>query len=82
MDPYKILEKYYFPDSKTYAYLMAHSKAVADKALRGAEKVKHLNPDMRFIEEASLLHDIGIYMVNAHKIGCIGPMEYICHGYI
>jgi len=82
MDPKEILEKYYYADSRTYQFLMTHSRMVADKALRAAEKVKHLNPDLMFIEEASLLHDIGIFKVNAHKIGCIGPMEYVAHGYL
>jgi len=82
MDPFEILAKYYFPDSSTYSYLVTHSKAVAKKALEAAERVKHLNPDMKFIEEAALLHDIGIYKVNAHLIGCIGPMDYVAHGYI
>ncbi len=82
MDPFKILEKYYYPGSKTYEFLVAHSKVVAAKALAGAEKVKHLNPDTTFIYEAAMLHDIGIYRVHALKIGCIGPMQYVEHGYV
>lgn len=82
MDPYKIMHKYYYPDSKTYHYLVTHSRAVAKKALEVAARVKHLNPDMKFIEEAALLHDIAIFKVNAPKIGCIGPMEYVTHGYL
>ena len=82
MEPLSILEKFYYTDSRTYKFLLAHSKMVAEKALKGAEKVKYLNPDMKFIEEASLLHDVGIYMVSAPKIGCIGPMPYVAHGYL
>jgi len=82
MDPYKILEKYYYTDTKTYHYLVTHSRMVAKKALEVADKVRHLNPDTAFIEQAALLHDIGIYKVNAHKIGCIGPMDYVAHGYL
>ena len=82
MDPYAILDKYYYTNSKTYHYLLTHSKAVAEKALKAAAKVKHLNPDLKLVEEAALLHDIGVYMVHANKIGCIGPMEYVAHGYI
>ena len=82
MEPFKLLEKFYYANSNTYQYLITHSRAVADKALRGAEKVRHLNPDMQFIEEAALLHDVGIFMVNAPKIGCIGPNDYIAHGYL
>jgi uncharacterized protein len=82
MDPYKLLAKYYFKDSSTYSYLHTHSKAVAALALKAAERVKYLNPDMQFIEEAALLHDIAIFKVNAPTIGCIGPMPYIEHGYL
>ncbi|MHB8174034.1 MAG: HD domain-containing protein [Nitrospirota bacterium] len=82
MDPYKLLGKYYFIDSSTYNYLITHSRAVAALALKAAERVKHLNPDCQFIEEASLLHDIGIFKVNAPKIGCIGPMLYVEHGHL
>jgi uncharacterized protein len=81
-DPYTILEKYYYTHSQTYKFLKAHSEAVAKKALEGAKRVKHLNPDMKFIEEAALLHDIAIFKVHAPKIGCIGPMEYVAHGYL
>jgi len=82
MDPYKILVNYYYPDSKTFNFLVTHSRAVAKKALEGAARVKHLNPDLKFIEEAALLHDIGIFKVSAHQIGCIGPSQYVEHGYL
>jgi uncharacterized protein len=55
---------------------------VVKKALATADAVKHLSPDRAFIEEAALLHDIGIFMTHAPKIGCYGEKEYICHGYL
>jgi uncharacterized protein len=55
---------------------------VVKKALATADAVKHLSPDKAFIEEAALLHDIGIFMTYAPKIGCYGEKEYICHGYL
>lgn len=82
MDPFAILEKYYYTNTKTYHYLITHSKMVAEKALKVADKVSHLNPDREFIEQAAMLHDIGVYRVNAHRIGCIGPMDYVAHGYL
>lgn len=82
MDPNAIFEKYYYTTSKTYQYLLTHSKVVAEKALKAAENVRDMNPDLKFIEEAALLHDIGIFKVNALKIGCIGPMDYVAHGYL
>lgn len=81
-NPVDILGKYYDPDSKAYHFLLHHSRLVAKKALEIAEKVKHLNPDVAFIEEAALLHDIGILHTDSPKIGCYGYKQYICHGYL
>jgi len=82
MDPAGIFVKYYTPGSKAYYLLVTHSKMVTEKALRIAEKVQHLNPDLKFIEEAAMLHDIGISLTNEPKIGCYGEKPYICHGYL
>lgn len=82
MDTQKIIEKYYRPGSKAFKFLVEHGKSVARKALDVAERVSHLNPDRRFIEEASMLHDIGIFLTNAPQLGCYGDKPYICHGYL
>jgi uncharacterized protein len=55
---------------------------VAEKALVVARKVKHLSPDMDFIREAAMVHDIGIFMTNEPKLGCSGDRKYVCHGYL
>jgi uncharacterized protein len=41
-----------------------------------------LNPDLKFIEEAAMLHDIGIFLTNQPEIGCYGDKPYVCHGYL
>ncbi len=82
MNPIKIIQKYYKTDSKSYQSLVEHSKAVTKKAIEIAKRVPHLNPDLKFIEEASMLHDIGIFLTNAPEIGCFGKNPYICHGYL
>ena len=41
-----------------------------------------LNLDLTFIEEAAMLHDIGIFMTDADGIFCFGKYPYICHGYL
>jgi uncharacterized protein len=38
--------------------------------------------DVKFLEEAAMLHDIGIFKTNAPRIACVGDMPYICHGYL
>ncbi|MCL4491659.1 MAG: HD domain-containing protein [Nitrospirae bacterium] len=82
MDVIKLLEKYYEPDSKAYYFLIHHSKRVARKALEIAGRIRELNPDLTFIEEAAMLHDIGIFLTHAPKIGCYGFHPYIAHGYL
>jgi uncharacterized protein len=82
MDPLTIIEKYYHSDSKAYLFLTHHSRLVTEKALKIAQRVRHLAPDIDFIREASMLHDIGIFQTNEPKIGCYGDKAYICHGYI
>ncbi len=82
MDPIKIIQKFYKADSELYRYLTEHSKAVAKKALKIAKKVPHLDPDLKFIEEAAMLHDIGIFLTDAPLIDCFGNKPYICHGYL
>ena len=77
-----IIKKYYLAGSLSHEVFMGHAKMVVKKALAIAEAVKHLSSDKAFIEEAALLHDIGIYMTHAPKIGCHGEKEYICHGYL
>jgi uncharacterized protein len=53
---------------------------VAKKALSAAARVADLNPDLEFIEEASMLHDIGIFLTDSPEIGCHGASPYIMHG--
>lgn len=82
MNPIEIIRKYYGPGSKAFYFLVHHSRLVARKALEIGERVRQLNPDMAFIEEAAMLHDIGILFTNAPKLGCFGYKEYLCHGYL
>lgn len=82
MDPVKIIDRYYEAGSFSRTILVEHGKAVAEKALNMARKLKNPAPDLKFIEEAALLHDFGIIMTNAPEIGCFGTRPYICHGYL
>jgi uncharacterized protein len=81
-DPLIIIEKYYDRNSTAYDILVAHSKAVAGKSLEIAGRLSYGRPDTMFIEEAAMLHDIGIFMTNEPGIGCHGDKPYICHGYL
>ena len=80
MDPIKIIEKYYKPGSEVYNILLNHSSDVARLSLFFARKRPDLNLDLQFIEEAAMLHDIGIIKVSADVLECHGSAPYICHG--
>ena len=82
MDPIKIIEKYYPVESDAYRILVDHSRSVADKALAIARMHPEMHLDIPFIEEAAMLHDIGIFHCNAPSIDCHGKADYICHGYL
>jgi uncharacterized protein len=82
MKPLEIIAKYYKPRSKAYKILVSHCNLVTEKALTIAQKHKELLPDLNFIEEASMLHDIGIFKTNAPNLFCFGEYPYLCHGYL
>lgn len=82
MTPIDIIKKYYDPETKCFQILVTHSRSVADKALSLARLHPELNLDLQFIEEAAMLHDIGIYLTNAPEIDCHGTAAYISHGYL
>lgn len=82
MNPLTIIRKYYRPRSELYGLLVAHSEAVAQRALAAAERVRHLQPDFEFIKEAAMLHDVGIFLTDSPELGCTGDKPYVCHGYL
>ena len=55
---------------------------MADFALRVADRHPELHIDRQFVEEAAMLHDIGIFRCDAPGICCHGTEPYICHGRI
>ena len=79
MNVQQIIDKY-CREERLRDILMQHSRAVADKALSIARNHPELEADEAFIEEAALLHDIGIVLVDAPAIACFGAEPYIKHG--
>ena len=75
-----IIDKYYPEENELRRILMVHSRKVADKALRIVDRHPELGADRAFVEEAAMLHDIGIFQTNAPGIQCFGDKPYICHG--
>ncbi len=82
MNPYELLQKYYSSNEGTYAILVNHCESVANKAIDIANKHPEMPLDKTFLFEATMLHDIGIYLTNAPSIGCTGTYPYVCHGYL
>ena len=82
MNYQSIIDKYYADDNQLRHILLTHSRAVADFALRVADRHPELHIDRQFVEEAAMLHDIGIFCCDAPSICCHGTEPYICHGRI
>ena len=82
MDYQSIIDEYYPSENELRRILMVHSRQVADRCLLIASKHPELRLDREFLEEAAMLHDIGIYRTNAPGIQCFGTEPYIRHGLI
>ena len=74
-----ILE-FYRPGTRLYDIFMDHAGAVTARALDVAERLPHLSPDLAFIKQAAMLHDIGIVLTWAKRLECRGDAPYVCHG--
>jgi len=80
-----IIARYYPRGGLAGNVLRRHGALVAEAALAIARRVSGPDPDrsfIRFIREAALLHDIGIFRTSAPEIGCTGSHPYVCHGYL
>ena len=73
-------DKYYPEDNELRHILINHSQSVAQKALQIVSYHPELHLDAQFIEEAAMLHDLGIFRTDAPGIQCFGSEPYICHG--
>jgi uncharacterized protein len=82
MNPLALLSKYYDKRPEACRIVREHGMDVARKALDIARAHPEMNLDLRFIEEAALLHDIGVFLCHAPEICCYGTAPYICHGYL
>lgn len=73
-----LLEKYFAGESLEIVRI--HSTMVAEMAMAVCSKLGVDSGEQEFIEQAALLHDIGVSMVNAPKLGLSGSFPYIMHG--
>ncbi len=81
-----LLTKYCAGNAELLHILLTHSRQVADRALSILEAhpewIKSGEIDPVFIEEAAMLHDIGVVLCDAPRIHCMGQHAYIEHGYL
>ena len=82
MDYNSLLYKYYPEDDDLRRLLLKHSRQVADRCLLIASRHPELELDTDFLEEAAMLHDIGVRWCHAPSIFCTGEEHYIRHGLI
>ena len=88
MDYQAIIDKYYpeedgeHQSSELRQLLMKHSRQVADRCLKICDNHPELLLDRQFLEEAAMLHDIGVRWCDAPSICCNGTEPYIRHGVI
>ncbi len=83
MNAISLIEKYYPPGSKGHRILLRHSLKVAAKAKTVADFLQNREPiDAAFVEEAALLHDIGVLYTDAPDLGCQGDLPYLAHAYM
>lgn len=80
MDYLQLIYKHYPEDGALRRLLLVHSRSVMQKALQIAMLHPRLCLNLSFIEEAAMLHDIGICQTDAPGIYCHGTHPYICHG--
>lgn len=64
------------------AIIAGHGRAVAGLAVKVCHRLGLAEEECRFVEEAALLHDIGVCRTHAPRIGLEGGFPYIMHGII
>lgn len=77
---FSIIHKYIPPDSLVYPIYMTHCHMVTRKALAIGRRLDLNKASLRFIEEAAMLHDIGIIKTDTPVLHCYGNLPYLCHG--
>lgn len=76
-----IIDRYYRNEHpKLKEILLRHSESVTRKALDIVRRHPELNADAEFVEQAAMLHDIGVVYTDAPGIYCFGNEPYIRHG--
>ena len=76
----ELLGRYF--EGEALAIIVGHGRAVAGLALKVCRLLGLAEDECRFVEEAALLHDIGVCRIIAPKLGLEHGFPYIMHGII
>jgi uncharacterized protein len=57
-----------------------HGELVAGKAFRILDQAPWIDADREFVNQAAMLHDIGMVRTRTPQLGCRGELPYVCHG--
>lgn len=76
---YSIIGKYIGTETQAFRVYSIHVTLVTKLALKIGRRERLSTERMEFIEEAAMLHDIGIIKVDSPEIGCYGKLPYLCH---
>jgi len=76
---FEIIQKYIPPTSEAYRVYVVHVSLVTHLALKIARSQGLSTKQLEFIEEAAMLHDIGIIRTNSPSMHCYGDQPYLAH---
>lgn len=82
MHPLELIDKHYEDHEAARQVLVVHSCQVAELATEVAHRLANRGEavDISFVEEAGLLHDIGMLQTDVPEFGCNGSASYMAHG--
>jgi uncharacterized protein len=76
----ELLGRYF--QGEPLAVIVGHGRAVAELAVKVCHVLGLAEDECRFVEEAALLHDIGVCRTRAAGIGLEKGFPYVMHGII
>lgn len=76
---FEIIHKYIPVNSSAYRIYTIHVTMVTNLALKIARRLELDQEQRNFMQEACMLHDIGIVKTYSPEIGCHGHLPYIQH---
>lgn len=78
LDVVRVLERYF--QGEAFEMIVTHGSVVSQLSVRIGRSLGLPDNELLFLEQAAMLHDIGICKVHAPDIGLCGEYPYIMHG--